>query len=98
MDAMKMAMYEISASVKDSNRLSTELTQNVKDLNSSMAIMEEKMDNKFDDVNAKFQEQDNKTKIDWAKCFTNGGWMKAVEILTLIGLISYIVLGNIGIL
>ena len=59
MDSMKVAMYEISSSVKDSNRLSTELTQNVKDLNTSMAIMEDKMDKKFDDVNERINTQED---------------------------------------
>ena len=59
MDSMKVAMYEISSSVKDSNRLSTELTQNVKDLNTSMAVMEDKMDKKFDDVNERINTQEN---------------------------------------
>ena len=65
MDSMKVAMYEISSSVKDSNRLSTELTQNVKDLNTSMAIMEDKMDKKFDDVNCRINVQEEKGKFDW---------------------------------
>lgn len=71
MDSMKIAMYEISSSVKDSNRLSTELTQNVKDLNTSMAVMEEKMDSKFDDVNERINTQENKGKFDiplYIKC------------------------------
>ena len=64
MDSMKMAMYEISSSVKDSNRLSTELTQNVKDLNTSMSVMEDKMDKKFCDVNKRINTQEEKDKFD----------------------------------
>ena len=97
MDAVKLAMFEISESVRNSNRISTELTESVKDLNSKFENMEDKIDTRFEEVDVKFQKQDDKTKIDWVRCFSEGGWKRALEWIVLLGIISYEVLGKVGV-
>lgn len=97
MDAVKLAMFEISESVRNSNRISTELTESVKDLNSKFENMEDKIDTRFEEVDVKFQRQEDKTKIDWVRCFSEGGWKRALEWIVLLGIIAYEVFGKVGV-
>lgn len=97
MDAVKLAMFEISESVRNSNRISTELTESVKDLNSKFENMEDKIDTRFKEVDVKFQKQDDKTKIDWVRYFSKCGWKRALEWIVLLGIIFYEILGKVGV-
>lgn len=97
MDAVKLAMFEISESVRNSNRISTELTESVKDLNTRFDTMEEKIDVRFEDTDKRITEVDTKTKLDWAKCFTNGGWKKGLEWFIILAIIAYEILGRVGV-
>lgn len=97
MNAVKLAMFEISESVRNSNRISTELTESVKDLNSKFENMEDKIDTRFKEVDVKFQKQDDKTKIDWVRYFSKCGWKRALEWIVLLGIIFYEILGKVGV-
>lgn len=93
MDAVKMAMFEISESVRNSNRISSELTESVKDLNGKFNTMEEKIEIRFGDVDDKLAMQDDRGKFDILSCIKS----KFVEIVIIFGLVVYVVLGKVGI-
>ncbi len=59
MDAMKSAIYEMSASIKDSNKGQFELTQNIKDLNTRFDTLETNVDTKIGKVNDRINCQEN---------------------------------------
>lgn len=59
MDSVKMAMYDVSSSIKDSNKGQVELTQNIKDLNTRFDALEDNVDNKISKVNERINCQEN---------------------------------------
>ena len=65
MEAMKLAIYEMSSSIKDSNKGQFELTQNIKDLNTRFDTLEDNVDNKIGQVNNRISCQEEKGKFDW---------------------------------
>ena len=95
MDAVKMAMYEITASVKESNANSVRLTEKVEKLGTRFNDMEQKVDNGFKESDKKIQELDNKSKIDFVSCFKDGGWKTVIGWVVLFGVVVYEVLGRV---
>jgi chromosome segregation ATPase len=71
LDSLKDTMINIAQSVKDSNQISSELAQTVKNLNDKVQGVEQKMDDKFDDVYKRVNNVDEKAKIDIVE------WMKS---------------------
>ena len=64
LDTLKDTMIEVAQSVKDSNRVTSELTSTVKDLNDKVKNVENTMDKKFDEVNERMEVIDDKGKFD----------------------------------
>lgn len=71
LNSLKDTMINIAQSVKDSNQISSELAQTVKNLNDKVQGVEQKMDDKFDDVYKRVNNVDEKAKIDIVE------WMKS---------------------
>ena len=65
LDTLKDTMIEVAQSVKDSNRVTSELASTVKDLNDKVKNVESTMDKKFDEVNERMEVIDDKGKFDW---------------------------------
>lgn len=65
LDSLKLTMVEISQSMKDSNKVTSELALNVRDLNSKLNDVEKTMDTKFNEVNGRMDTIDEKSKIDF---------------------------------
>ena len=70
MDTFKETLLEMGQSLKDGNRISSELTESVKNLNEKVNCVETKMDKKFNEFNDKIEDIDDKSKLDiltWIK-------------------------------
>lgn len=70
MDSLKTTMVEMGQSLKDGNRISSELAETVKTLNDKVDNVETKMGTKFTEVNSRINCLDEKSKIDiltWIK-------------------------------
>ena len=95
MDAMKSAIYEMSASIKDSNKGQFELTQNIKDLNTRFDTLENNVDCKISKVNDRINCQEEKGKFDWMEYVKN----KIIPMLIGGGVIGAIIsiLGKVGV-
>ena len=65
LDSLKLTMVEVSQSMKDSNKVTSELALNVRDLNSKLNDVEKTMDTKFNEVNGRMDTIDEKSKIDF---------------------------------
>lgn len=65
LDSLKMTMVEVSQSMKDSNKVTSELALNVRDLNGKLNDVEKTMDTKFNEVNGRMDTIDEKSKIDF---------------------------------
>ena len=63
LDSLKLTMVEVSQSMKDSNKVTSELALNVRDLNSKLNDVEKTMDTKFNEVNGRMDTIDEKSKI-----------------------------------
>ena len=87
LDSLKETMISVAQSVKDSNKISSELAETVKNLNNKVTSVENKMDNKFEDVYKKVNKVDDKAKIDIVK-WLKDNWFGAVMA---IGAIAYII-------
>ena len=70
LDSLKTTMIEVAQSVKDSNKVTSELALNVRDLNDKFNNVENTMDRKLDEVNVRMDAIDDKSKfdvMDWLK-------------------------------
>ena len=65
LDSLKLTMVEVSQSMKDSNKVTSELALNVRDLNSKLNDVEKTIDTKFNEVNGRMDTIDEKSKIDF---------------------------------
>jgi hypothetical protein len=70
MNTMRDTMVEITQSLKNGNRISGELTESVKALNGKVESVENKMEDKFKEI-------DEKAKIDWQQWVKNN-WFGAI--------------------
>lgn len=92
MDTLKTTMIEVAQSVKDSNKVTSELATTVKNLNDKVNNVESTMGKKFNEVNERMDTIDEKSKIDIL------GFLKSniVGILLAVGALVY-ALSQIGI-
>lgn len=64
LESVRTAMFEITESLKDSNKISTELTQTVSNLNNKVDVLSDNTNEKLQEFNNKIVAIDNKSKID----------------------------------
>lgn len=64
LDSSRETMIAMAQSIKDSNNISSELTNAVEKLNTKVDNIEEKMDTNFEDVYSNIRKIDNKMKVD----------------------------------
>lgn len=64
LESVQTAMFEITESLKDSNKISTELTQTVSSLNNKVDVLSDNTNEKLQEFNNKIVAIDNKSKID----------------------------------
>ena len=70
MGSFKETMIEMGQSLKDGNRISSELAETVKNLNDKVDNVENKMSSKFSEFDSRIESIDDKSKIDiltWIK-------------------------------
>ena len=91
-DTMRETMVEVAQSVKDSNKVTSELALNIRDLNDKFNSVERTMDKKFDEVNDRMDDIDDKSKLDILTMLKNN-W---IGILLGVGAVLY-ALSQLGI-
>ena len=64
LESVQTAMFEITESLKDSNKISTELTQTVSNLNNKVDVLSDNTNERLQEFNNKIIAIDNKSKID----------------------------------
>lgn len=64
LESVQTAMFEITESLKDSNKISTELTQTVSNLNNKVDVLSDNTSERLQEFNNKIIAIDNKSKID----------------------------------
>lgn len=64
LESVQTAMFEITESLKDSNKISTELTQTVSSLNNKVDVLSDNTNERLQEFNNKIVAIDNKSKID----------------------------------
>lgn len=67
LESVQTAMFEITESLKDSNKISTELTQTVSNLNNKVDVLSDRTNERLQEFNNKIVAIDNKSKIDIAE-------------------------------
>lgn len=72
MVTMNLAMHDMSNGMRDSNRNYMELAKNVDGINQKFDTFEDKVADKFETVNTRIDNQDDKTKLDTSKW---GRWL-----------------------
>ena len=92
MDTLKTTMIEVAQSVKDSNKVTSELATTVKNLNDKVNNVENAMGTKFNEVNERIDSIDEKSKVDILGFFKSN----IVGILLAVGALVY-ALSQIGI-
>ena len=92
LDTLKDTMIEVAQSVRDSNKVTSELATTVKDLNNKVNNVESTMGKKFNEVNERMDAIDNKSKFDILSFFKSN----IVGIILAVGALIY-ALSQIGI-
>lgn len=87
MENVKDCMSEMAQSLKDNNKISSELTQAVSSLNKKVEDTNSRMERKFNEVDEKIEIVNDKSKVDILS-WIRDNWFKVV--LT-IGALSYVV-------
>lgn len=64
LESVQTAMFEITESLKDSNKISTELAQTVANLNNKVDVLSDNTNERLQEFNNKIVAIDNKSKID----------------------------------
>ena len=64
LESVQTAMFEITESLKDSNKISTELTQTVSNLNNKVDVLSDNTSERLQEFDNKITAIDNKSKID----------------------------------
>ncbi len=67
LESVQTAMFEITESLKDSNKISTELTQTVSNLNNKVDVLSDNTSERLQEFDNKITAIDNKSKIDIAE-------------------------------
>lgn len=84
METFKDTMIEMAQNLKESNKISTELTASVKGLNEKVDGVENKMTTKLNEFDDKINAIDNKGKIDFVVWLGNN-WFKVTTLLVVGG-------------
>ena len=92
LETLKSTMIEVAQSVRDSNKVTSELATTVKDLNNKVNNVESTMGKKFNEVNERMDAIDNKSKFDILSFFKS----TIVGIILAVGALIY-ALSQIGI-
>ena len=92
METMTMALHDIVNNIKDSNRVSSELAQKIEESNRKIDTFEENVNCKFKEVDHRIDEQDNKTKVDFAIVIRN--WLVGGGAVAIIGYVAMNVFGK----
>lgn len=82
-EVLKTTMVEVSQSVKDSNRINSEITKTIEELSKKISSVETTTNEVIKDFGKKIDEIDNKSKLDimiWLK----NNWFGIVGILGII--------------
>lgn len=64
LESVQTAMFEITESLKDSNKISTELAQTVSNLNNKVDVLSDNTSERLQEFDNKIAAIDNKSKID----------------------------------
>lgn len=80
METFKDTMIEMAQNLKESNKISTELTASVKGLNEKVDGVENKMTTKLNEFDNKINAIDNKGKVDFVVWLGNN-WFKVTTLL-----------------
>ncbi len=67
LESVQTAMFEITESLKDSNKISTVLTQTVSNLNNKVDVLSDNTSERLQEFDNKITAIDNKSKIDIAE-------------------------------
>ena len=84
METFRDTMIEMAQNLKESNKISTELTASVKGLNEKVDGVENKMTIKLNEFDNKINAIDNKGKIDFVVWLGNN-WFKVTTLLVVSG-------------
>lgn len=91
MESLKSTMVEITQSMKDTNRLTSELAETVLNLNKQVSDIEDKMSDKFGEIDTKINAVNEKSKID-ILTFLSKNWLPAfLSIGGIVYIIAYII-------
>lgn len=87
MENVKDCMSEMAQSLKDNNKISSELTQAVSNLNQKVEETNSRMEHKFNEVDERIQNVNEKSKVDILS-WIRDNWFKLV--LT-VGALGYVI-------
>lgn len=82
-DVLKTTMIEVSQSVKDSNRINSEITKTIEELNKKITLVETSTNESLKAFGEKIDEIDNKSKLDIVLWLRNN-WFGIVGIIGII--------------
>lgn len=82
-DVLKTTMIEVSQSVKDSNRINSEITKTIEELNKKITLVETSTNESLKAFGEKIDEIDNKSKLDIVLWLKNN-WFGIVGIIGII--------------
>lgn len=82
-DVLKTTMIEVSQSVKDSNRINSEITKTIEELNKKITLVETSTNESLKAFGEKIDEIDDKSKLDIVLWLRNN-WFGIVGIIGII--------------
>lgn len=82
-DILKTTMVDVSQSVKDSNRINSEITKTIEELNKKITLVEVNTTENLKEFGKKIDEIDNKSKLDITVWLKNN-WFGIVGIIGII--------------
>ena len=87
MENVKDCMTEMAQSLKDNNKISSELTQAVSSLNQKVEDTNSKMERKFNEVDERIESVNNKSKVDILS-WMRDNWFKVVLAIGALGYVT----------
>lgn len=97
MENVKDCMTEMAQSLKDNNKISSELTQAVGTLNQKVEDTNSRMERKFNEVDERIENVNDKSKVDILS-WMRDNWFKVVLTVGALGYIVARIIQNGGIL
>lgn len=87
MGVVKETMIQLAESMKASNKVAEELSENVKTLSTQFVGLDNKVDSKFNEVDERISKIDDKSKFDIME------WIKSnfVSVVLAIGAVTYLI-------